>query len=89
VQAYFKLEGIAATQQVPLSAINCVILGCSNIWDIDRAYQTFEAIRSVFGHMPNVHSCNALIDGFAKMKKVCHYLVYDTFQRSISSEPVN
>eukprot|EP00250_Pteridium_aquilinum_P017730 c23757_g1_i1 orf=432-2474(+) len=68
--AYFKLEGMASTHQVPLSAINCVILGCANVWDIDRAYQTFEAIRSVFGLMPNVHSCNALIDGFAKMRKV-------------------
>lgn len=68
--AYFKLEGLASTYQVPLSALNCVILGCANVWDIDRAYQTFEAIRSVFGLMPNVHSCNALIDGFAKMRKV-------------------
>lgn len=68
--AYFKLEQMASTYQVPLSAINCVILGCANVWDIDRAYQTFEAIRSVFGLMPNVHSCNALIDGFAKMRKV-------------------
>lgn len=76
--AYFKLEGMAAMHQVPLSAINCVILGCSNAWDIDRAYQTFEAIRSVFGLMPNVHSCNALIDGFAKMRKVSETLkVYE------------
>ncbi|KAI5081863.1 hypothetical protein GOP47_0001606 [Adiantum capillus-veneris] len=67
---YFKLEALASTYQVPLSAINCVILGCANVWDIDRCYQTFEAIRSVFGLMPNVHSCNALIEGFAKMKKV-------------------
>lgn len=76
--AYFKIEGMLATQQVPLSAINCIILGCSNVWDIDRAYQTFEAIRSAFGLMPNVHSCNALIDGFGKMRKIAETLkVYE------------
>lgn len=85
--AYFKLEGMAPTYQVPLSAINCVILGCANVWDIDRAYQTFEAIRSVFGMMPNVHSCNALIDGFAKMRKVPETLKIYEFMIGSGMQP--
>lgn len=85
--SYFKLEAMAATYQVPLSAINCVILGCANVWDIDRAYQTFEAIRSVFGLMPNVHSCNALIEGFAKMKKVPETLKVYNFMIGSGLQP--
>lgn len=52
-----------------VTALNCIILGCANIWDLDRAYQTFEAIGSSFGLTPNIHSYNALMYAFGKLKK--------------------
>ncbi|KAG0569430.1 hypothetical protein KC19_6G090200 [Ceratodon purpureus] len=68
--AYFKLAEMHANgQPVPLAAINCVILGCANIWDADRAYQTFESINGTFGLRPDVHSINALLDAFGKNRK--------------------
>jgi Na+-transporting NADH:ubiquinone oxidoreductase subunit NqrE len=78
LQAYFKLAEMHANGlklsdpvPVPLAAINCVILGCANIWDVDRAYQTFESIGSTFGLRPDVHSINALLEAFGKNRKVC------------------
>lgn len=56
-----------------MAALNCIILGCANIWDLDRAYQTFEAISSSFGLTPNIHSYNALIFAFGRLKKVDHF----------------
>jgi Na+-translocating ferredoxin:NAD+ oxidoreductase RnfE subunit len=71
LQAYFKLAEMQSSgQQVPLAAVNCVILGCANVWDADRAYQTFDAIGSTFGLTPDVHSINALLDAFGKNRKV-------------------
>ncbi|PON64672.1 Pentatricopeptide repeat [Trema orientale] len=52
-----------------VAALNCVILGCANIWDLDRAYQTFEAIGSSFGLTADVHSYNALMHAFGKLKR--------------------
>ncbi|GAB2234225.1 hypothetical protein Drorol1_Dr00003468 [Drosera rotundifolia] len=68
---YFQLESLSRGE-VPyksVAALNCIILGCANIWDIDRAYQTFEAIGSTFGLTPNIHSYNALMYAFGKLKK--------------------
>lgn len=68
---YFQLE-ILSRADPPyksVAALNCVILGCANIWDLDRAYQTFEAIGSTFGLTPNIHSYNALMCAFGKLKK--------------------
>lgn len=68
---YFQLESLSRGE-VPyksVAALNCIILGCANIWDIDRAYQTFEAISSTFGLTPNIHSYNALMYAFGKLKK--------------------
>lgn len=53
-----------------VAALNCVILGCANIWDVDRAYQTFSAMESTFGLTPNIHSYNALLCAFGKLNKV-------------------
>lgn len=53
-----------------VAALNCVILGCANIWDLDRAYETFEAISDKIGLTPDIHSYNALICAFGKLKKV-------------------
>ncbi|GER31850.1 pentatricopeptide repeat-containing protein [Striga asiatica] len=52
-----------------IAALNCVILGCANIWDLDRAYQTFNAITAIFGLTPNLHSYNALLFAFGKLSK--------------------
>jgi hypothetical protein len=47
-----------------------VLQGCANIWDVDRAYQTFEAISSTFGLTPDIHSVDALLNAFGKAKKM-------------------
>ncbi|KNA19560.1 hypothetical protein SOVF_060570 [Spinacia oleracea] len=68
---YFQLENLSRTNPPykSVAALNCVILGCANIWDLDRAYQTFEAISSTFGLNPNIHSYNALMSAFGKLRK--------------------
>ncbi|XP_021756919.1 pentatricopeptide repeat-containing protein At1g26460, mitochondrial-like [Chenopodium quinoa] len=68
---YFQLENLSRADPPykSVAALNCVILGCANIWDLDRAYQTFEAISSTFGLDPNIHSYNALMSAFAKLRK--------------------
>lgn len=72
MQVYYQLESLS--QRDPpfksVAALNCIILGCANIWDVDRAYQTFNAIEANFGLTPNIHSYNGLICGFAKLNKV-------------------
>ncbi|KAJ7953905.1 Pentatricopeptide repeat-containing protein [Quillaja saponaria] len=68
---YFQLENLSRADPPykSVAALNCIILGCGNIWDLDRAYQTFEAIGSSFGLAPNIHSYNALMNAFGKLKK--------------------
>lgn len=68
---YFQLENLSRADPPykSVAALNCVILGCANIWDLDRAYQTFEAISSTFGLTPNIHSYNALMFAFGRLKK--------------------
>lgn len=68
---YFQLENLsrAKTPYKSVAAVNCVILGCSNIWDLDRAFQTFEAIQKTFDLTPDIHSFNALMSAFGKMKQ--------------------
>lgn len=71
-QVYYQLENLSQGDPPykSVAALNCIILGCSNTWDVDRAYQTFEAISATFGLIPNTHSYNALMCAFAKLKKV-------------------
>lgn len=71
-QVYYQLENLSRADPPvkSLAALNCVILGCANIWDIERAYQTFAAIESTFGLTPDIHSYNALIYAFGKLGKV-------------------
>ncbi|XP_042483992.1 pentatricopeptide repeat-containing protein At1g26460, mitochondrial-like [Macadamia integrifolia] len=68
---YFQLENLSRADPPykSVAALNCIILGCANIWDLDRAYQTFEAIGTGFGLTPNIHSYNALMCAFGKLKK--------------------
>ncbi|XP_042021939.1 pentatricopeptide repeat-containing protein At1g26460, mitochondrial-like [Salvia splendens] len=68
---YFQLENLSKAEPPykSIAALNCVILGCANIWDVDRAYQTFSAIDESFGLSPDVHSYNALICAFGKLGK--------------------
>ncbi|PIN21950.1 hypothetical protein CDL12_05363 [Handroanthus impetiginosus] len=68
---YYQLENLSQADPPfkSVAALNCVILGCANIWDVDRAYQTFNAIDATFGLIPNVHSYNALICAFGKLSK--------------------
>ncbi|WJX57399.1 hypothetical protein P8452_42964 [Trifolium repens] len=68
---YFQLENLSRAEPPykSVAALNCVILGCANIWDLDRAYQTFESIGSTFGLTPDIHSYNGLMCAFGKLKK--------------------
>ncbi|PKA50349.1 Pentatricopeptide repeat-containing protein [Apostasia shenzhenica] len=68
---YVQLENLshANPPYKSVAALNCVILGCANIWDLDRAYETFEAITEKFQLTPDIHSYNALICAFGKLKK--------------------
>uniref|UniRef100_A0A1J3H2B8 Pentatricopeptide repeat-containing protein, mitochondrial n=1 Tax=Noccaea caerulescens TaxID=107243 RepID=A0A1J3H2B8_NOCCA len=70
-EVYFQLETLSQgdTPYKSVAALNCIILGCANTWDLDRAYQTFEAISASFGLTPNIDSYNALICAFGKVKK--------------------
>lgn len=88
--AYFKLEeSFKAGNSVSLAAVNSVILGCSKIWDADRAYQTFDALVSVFGLRPNVHSCNALLDAFGKSKRIAEVLQIWGYMQQVGVSPDN
>ncbi|RCV13842.1 hypothetical protein SETIT_2G378600v2 [Setaria italica] len=68
---YVQLENLsrADTPYKSVAALNCVILGCANIWDIDRAYETFVAIKDKFELTPDIHSYNALLCAFGKKKR--------------------
>ncbi|XP_052162011.1 pentatricopeptide repeat-containing protein At1g26460, mitochondrial [Oryza glaberrima] len=68
---YVQLENLSSadTPYKSVAALNCVILGCANIWDLERAYETFEAIKEKFGLTPDIHSYNALLHAFGKRKK--------------------
>lgn len=58
-------------QLILLAALNYIILGWTNIWDANHAYQTFKSIRNIFGLILNIHSINALKETFRKTKKLC------------------
>nr|GEW59912.1 pentatricopeptide repeat-containing protein At1g26460, mitochondrial [Tanacetum cinerariifolium] len=68
---YYQLENLSRADPPykSVAALNCVILGCANIWDVDRAYQTFSAMESSFGLTPDIHSYNALLCAFGKFQK--------------------
>lgn len=68
---YVQLENLsrAETPYKSVAALNCVILGCANVWDLDRAYETFQAIEDKIGLTPDVHSYNALMCAFGKVRK--------------------
>ncbi|KAL8550238.1 hypothetical protein ACS0TY_008894 [Phlomoides rotata] len=69
---YYQLENLSRGDPPykSVAALNCVIVGCANIWDVERAYQTFNAIDTTFGLIPDVHSYNGLICAFGKLGKV-------------------
>lgn len=71
-QVYYQLENLSQGNPPykSVAALNCVILGCANTWDVDRAYQTFSAIDPSFGLTPDVNSYNSLICAFGKVGKV-------------------
>ncbi|CAM0906604.1 unnamed protein product [Alopecurus aequalis] len=68
---YLQLENLSSADPPykSVAALNCVILGCANIWDIERAYETFEAMKEKFGLTPDIHSYNVLLHAFGKLKK--------------------
>ncbi|RLM84584.1 pentatricopeptide repeat-containing protein [Panicum miliaceum] len=68
---YVQLENLTCADPPykSVAALNCVILGCANIWDIDRAYETLVAIKDKFELTPDIHSYNALLCAFGKKKR--------------------
>lgn len=81
-QVYYQLENLSQADPPykSIAALNCIILGCAKTWDVDRAYQTFNAIDSVFGLTPNIHSYNGLICAFGKLRKVNHGFFLFTYE---------
>ncbi|KAL1806278.1 hypothetical protein ACET3Z_029346 [Daucus carota] len=68
---YFQLENLSKANPPykSLAALNCIILGCANIWDVHRASETFTAISTTFGLTPDVNSYNGLICAYGKLNK--------------------
>lgn len=65
--AYYRLADMHTEREVvSLAAINCVIAGCSALRDTDRAQQTFDEVEKTFELTPDVHTYNALMDGYGK-----------------------
>lgn len=58
-----------------VAALNCIILGCANIWDAERASLTFKAISTTFGLTPDINSYNSLICAYGKLDEVKSYLL--------------
>lgn len=87
-QVYFQLENLSRAESPykSVAALNCIVLGCASIWDLDRAYQTFEAIGSSFGLTPDVHSYNALMYAFGRLKKVGIFLSLISFPPSTENK---
>ncbi|CAK9191410.1 unnamed protein product [Sphagnum troendelagicum] len=86
--AYYKLAEIHASgRPVCLAAINSVLQGCANIWDVDRAYQTFEAISTTFGLTPDIHSINALLDAFGKARKISEVQRLYEYMKELGLKP--
>ncbi|KAJ4815412.1 hypothetical protein LUZ62_027978 [Rhynchospora pubera] len=67
---YLELEKWSQAEKPykSIAALNCVLLGCANIWDLDRAYETFQALEKL-GVTPDIHSYNALLYAFGKHQK--------------------
>jgi Pentatricopeptide repeat domain/PPR repeat len=74
VQVYLELEKWSQTENPykSVAALNCVLLGCANIWDLDRTYETFQAMDKI-GVTPDIHSYNALLYAFGKHQKVMYH----------------
>lgn len=94
IQVYYQLENLSKADPPykSVAALNCVVLGCANIWDLDRAYQTFNAMETYFGLTPDIHSYNALICAFAKLNKVSNdslfHAALSSRQISLSKAPM-
>ncbi|KAL8104570.1 hypothetical protein AgCh_028690 [Apium graveolens] len=73
---YYKLEDWSKENppRKSVAALNCIILGCANIWDAERASLTFKAISTTFGLTPDINSYNGLICAYGKLKQVRSYL---------------
>lgn len=86
-QVYFQLENLSRSERPykSVAALNCIISGCANIWDLDRAYQTFESIESTFGLTPDIHSYNGLMHAFGKLKKVMAHFPTHLFFKNLSA----
>ncbi|KAA8532906.1 hypothetical protein F0562_032977 [Nyssa sinensis] len=83
---YYQLENLSQADPPykSVAALNCIILGCANIWDVDRAYQTFNAIGTTFGLTPDIHSYNSLMHAFGKLKKT--FEASSVFEHLISKD---
>lgn len=86
---YFQLENWTSANPPykSVAALNCVILGSANIWDLERAYETFDSIGKTFGLTPNIHSYNALISAFGKRRKTDEALKVFEHMTSLGVNP--
>jgi len=60
-RAYYLLSDMKAQgKPVNLPEVNVILNACAGMGDIDRTYQTFEALQKEFGLSPSIESFNAL-----------------------------
>ncbi|KAJ8903986.1 hypothetical protein NDN08_000516 [Rhodosorus marinus] len=60
-RAYYLLSDMKAQgKTVNLPEVNVILNACAEMGDIDRTYQTFEALQKEFGLKPSIESFNAL-----------------------------
>lgn len=55
---------------VGIDELNCIIAACSYAGDLDRAFQTYDEVDSVFNLDKNVETYNALLEGCIQVKHV-------------------
>lgn len=76
----------AQGKTVNLPEVNVILNACAEIGDIDRTYQTFEALRTEFGLSPSIESFNALFTAVrmsGQLSKVQSILLVSTWRHPI------
>jgi len=86
-RAYYLLSDMKAQgKTVNLPEVNVILNACAEIGDIDRTYQTFEALRTEFGLSPSIESFNALFTAVrmsGQLSKVQSILLVSTWRHPI------
>eukprot|EP00238_Polyblepharides_amylifera_P002994 CAMPEP_0196589646 /NCGR_PEP_ID=MMETSP1081-20130531/64163_1 /TAXON_ID=36882 /ORGANISM="Pyramimonas amylifera, Strain CCMP720" /LENGTH=666 /DNA_ID=CAMNT_0041912501 /DNA_START=61 /DNA_END=2061 /DNA_ORIENTATION=+ len=85
-KAYHTLVDMrAANQSVPAAAVNLILAACVNMGNINRAFETFVELESVFGLTPTVELYTTLMQACWKNSKpeVVHELYDEMKERGL------